>query len=90
MLEHDEIAFTGLVLHKLLELHTKRVKQVTRARRHLLLREEPDPAETRDNARALGSRRELAQCIDTFDQGTIKRMSRRSELFVLRGQFYDK
>ena len=67
VLEHNEVALAGGVRHECPELGAKRVEQVPVAHRRLLVREEPDPAQARDDAVRLtlvGERVELLHARD--------------------------
>lgn len=53
VLEHDEVPLTILVLHQALQSATEGVQQVAVADLHLVVGEESDPSETRDDADVL-------------------------------------
>lgn len=70
VLQHDQIALARLVFHECLQARAERVEEVAAADDDFLVREEPDPPQTRDDAGALGRRGEGAELFDAGHDGT--------------------
>lgn len=68
VLKHDKITLALLVLHESLELSTESVEQVGAARSDLIVGEEADPAQARDDTVSLGLVREVGDRLDLGDQ----------------------
>jgi hypothetical protein len=75
VLKHDEIPLARSVRHQLLEACTQGVEQVVPTGLNLLVREETDPAQTRDNTSRLGLGAKVDSRLDLLDKGAIRPMS---------------
>lgn len=78
VLEHDEITLALLILHERLKLGTKCVQKVSRTGLDFLVREEADPAETRDDTGGFRRVREVAHRFDLGDKGAVEFMGKKS------------